>query len=114
MKKLMQVVLVICACGAMALAADKGMSGYITDAKCGVNGAAPGKEACAKKCIEAGEKAVFVTDKDKQVLAIDNQDATKGHEGHHVNIEGKVSADKKSVHIDKVTMIPDKKATGGL
>ena len=83
------------------------MSGWVTDAKCAsAKGTMADHAACAKKCIEGGEKAVFVTDKDKKVLAIDNQDAVKGHEGHHVNVSGKVTGD--SIHIDKLTMAKEK------
>ena len=72
------------------------------DEKCGAKGAHAGAEDCAKKCIEAGEKAVFVNDADKTVLKLDNPDATKGHEGHHVNVSGSVK--DGVLHIDKLTM----------
>lgn len=92
----------------VAVAKDKApkpskIAGYVTDAKCAK--AAKGGEdhaACSKKCVEGGEAAVLVTDKDKKVLAIDNQDAIKGHEGHHVTVTGVVTGD--SVHITKVDM----------
>lgn len=78
------------------------MTGYIVDEKCGAKGAHAGAEDCAKKCAEVGEKMVFVTDQDKQVLKVDNQDATKGHEGHHVSVSGKVK--DGVLHIDKLAM----------
>lgn len=78
------------------------MSGWIMDEKCASRAGAPGQEACAKKCIEAGQKAVFVSEKDKEVLQIDNPEATKGHEGHHVVVTGSVN--NGSVHIDKLAM----------
>jgi hypothetical protein len=78
-------------------------NGWITDAKCGAKGASAAAEACSKKCIAAGEKAVFVTDTDKKVLSIDNQDAIKGHEGHHVAITGTETGD--SIHVTSVKML---------
>jgi hypothetical protein len=57
---------------AMAFASGASMTGYVVDEKCGAKGAHPGAEACAKKCAEAGEKMVFVTDSDKNVLKLDN------------------------------------------
>jgi hypothetical protein len=79
------------------------VNGWVTDAKCGAKGANAGGEACTKKCIAAGEKAVLVTDSDQKVLAVDNPDALKGHEGHHVAVTGRVDGDK--IHVDSVKML---------
>jgi len=88
----------------LALAGDaQTVNGYITDAKCGVKGAHAGAEDCAKKCIAAGSPPVVVTDGDQKVLTIDNPDAIKGHEGHHVAVTGHVSGDK--IHVDSLKMI---------
>ena len=91
-----------------ALAADDmgkatTVNGWITDAKCGAKGANAGGEACTKKCLAAGEKMVVVTDGDSKVLAVDNQDALKGHEGHHVAVTGTMNKD--SIHINSVKML---------
>jgi hypothetical protein len=37
------------------------------------------------------------------VLTVENPDALKGHEGHHVAVTGKVSGD--SIHVDDVSML---------
>ena len=79
------------------------VNGWITDAKCGAKGANAAGEACTKKCVAGGEKMVIVTDGDSKVLAVDNQDALKGHEGHHVTVTGQVTGD--SIHVDSVTML---------
>ena len=76
------------------------VNGWVSDAKCGAKGANAGAEACTKKCIAAGEKAVLVTDSDQKVLAVDNPDTLKGHEGHHVAVTGHVDGDK--IHVDSV------------
>jgi hypothetical protein len=92
------------------------MSGYITDAKCASKPNADlSNSDCAKKCAENGEKLVFVGDKDKKVYQVDNQDALKGHEGHHVRITGK--EDNGTLHVDKVSMLKSssgEKKTGGI
>lgn len=80
--------------------------GYISDEKCGAKVNAD----CAKRCVEAGKKAVFVTDKDKSILAIDNQDAVKDHVGHHVDVKGTVS--NGTLHVDSVSMIADNSKSG--
>ena len=86
------------------------VSGWITDAKCAAKAGADLSNAdCAKKCAEKGEKLVFVSDKDKKVYQVDNQDSLKGHEGHHVRVTGK--EDNDTLHVDKVSMLkgPDDK-----
>ncbi len=95
----------------VSLAEDKtsgAMSGWITDAKCAAKGGDLSNSDCAKKCAANGEKLVFVTDKDKKIMNVDNQEALKGHEGHHVSITGKV--DNDTLHVDKVSMLEEPKA----
>jgi len=109
----MRKVLVLClaSCFVFALTAlafdDMGkgatVNGWVSDAKCGAKGANAGAEACTKKCVAAGEKMVIVTDADQKVLAVDNQDALKGHEGHHVAVTGTMSKD--SIHVNSVKML---------
>ena len=117
MKIIALAVLALALTASMSFAKDKApskpkaqkISGWITDEKCA---SAKGTEAshvdCAKKCIGSGVAAVFVSDKDKKVYKIDNQDATKGHEGHHVKVTAQVSGD--SIHIDSVAMLKQPKA----
>ena len=102
MKKLLPILAVVALLSAMAFASGKTMTGYIVDEKCGAQGAHASAESCAKKCIEAGEKPVFVSDSSQEVLHLDNPDATKGHEGHHVNVTGTVK--DGVLHIDKLAM----------
>jgi hypothetical protein len=109
MRKVLLICLAVCfvlAWSAMAFD-DMGKSatvnGWIVDAKCGAKGANAGAEACTKKCAAAGEKMVVVTDSDQKVLAIDNQDAIKGHEGHHVAVTGTVKGD--SIHVASLKML---------
>jgi hypothetical protein len=46
---------------------------------------------------------VVVTDGDSKVLAVENPDALKGHEGHHVAVTGTVGKD--SIKVDSVKML---------
>ncbi len=112
MKRALIALFAFCMMSALsAFAADKGSwTGYIADEKCGAKAAAPGQEACTKKCIESGAKAVFVTDDKKEVIPIHNQDAVKGHEGHHVKVSG--SLDNNELHVDKVEMLASAKKAG--
>ena len=87
-----------------AFAADtQTVNGWISDSKCGAKGANAGAEACTKKCIAAGASPVVVTDTDQKVLSIENPDAVKGHEGHHVAVTGHVDGDK--IHVDSMRML---------
>jgi len=109
MRKVLVLCLAICFVFALTALAfdDMGKSatvnGWITDAKCGAKGANAGAAACTKKCLEAGASAVVVTDGDNKVLAVDNADALKGHEGHHVAVTGHVKGD--SIHVESVKML---------
>lgn len=95
-------------CAVAAWAGDSTMTGWIVDQKCGAKGAHAGAEACSKRCIEGGSPAVFVNDANKEVIAIHNQDAIKGHEGHHVKVTGEMM--DGSLHVDKVEMAAQKSA----
>lgn len=106
--KLFLVVLALSTMPAVAADTNAGISGYISDSKCGAmhNGTAP-NAACVKKCVDAGAKPVFVDDAKKEVYTIDDPDSVKGHEGHHVSVVGKVNDSDKTIHITKLSMLAD-------
>jgi len=105
MKKAALLIAGVYLCCVIALAApkDNSWNGWISDSKCGVNGANAAHAACAKKCIAAGEKPVLVTDKDQSVVNIDNPAAVAGHEGQHVKITGTMK--DGAIHVDKVATL---------
>ena len=109
MRKVLVLCLAICFVFALtALALDDAaksstINGYVSDAKCAAKGGSAAHAACAQKCAGAGEKLVIVTDGDQKVLAVDNQDALKGHEGHHVSVSGTQNGD--TVHVNGVKML---------
>jgi hypothetical protein len=109
MRKVLLILLAVCFVLALSALAfdDMGKSvtvnGWVSDDKCGAKGANAGAEACTKKCLAGGAKAVVVTDGDNKVLAIDNPDAVKGHEGHHVAVTGSVKGD--SIHVASLKML---------
>lgn len=108
MKKLLVICLAIFfVLGLTALAFDDmgkstTVNGWVVDDKCGAKGAHAGAEACTKKCLEAGAKMVIVTDDDKKVIAVENPDALKGHEGHHVAVTGTMGKDSIKVESTKM------------
>jgi hypothetical protein len=102
MKKTIALLALLASSGAIAAhAAGAAATGWISDSMCGAKHAGTGA-ACAKKCIEGGEKPVFVDEGKKDVWAIENPDAVKGHYGDKVKIEGTTNAANKTVHIDSV------------
>ena len=90
---------------AIASAGDKTatVNGYVSDSMCGAKGANADHAACMTKCMGKGAKAVIVTDADQKVVSIDNPDAVKGHEGHHVSVTGEMTG--SSIHVDSVKML---------
>jgi len=101
MKKFLVAVALTAFLAAGALAKSGSWTGYVSDAKCGAKVNAD----CTKKCAEAGEKLVFVNDADKSVIAVSNPDVLKGHEGHHVKVQGKL--DNNTLTISQVSMVQD-------
>jgi hypothetical protein len=97
-------------------AKEKWVKGWVSDSKCGVKGARAGHEACGQKCLAAGEHVVFVTEHDKKVLTVDNEDALKDMMGHRVSVKGTVDQAAGTIHVDKVNPLPEKSANpaGGM
>lgn len=99
-----------------AVAADQQpakVNGWISDSMCAQKHAGKPAVACVKKCIEGGSKPVFVDDAKKQVWSIDNPDAVAAHYGHHVALTGVEDSNAKSIHVNKVTMLPNQ-GSGGM
>lgn len=109
MKKVLLICLAVCFVLALSALAfdDMGKSstvnGWVSDDKCGAKGANAKAEACTKKCLDGGAKMVVVTDGDQKVLAVENPDALKGHEGHHVAVTGTMGKD--SIKVASVKML---------
>jgi pectate lyase len=91
-------------------AKEKWVKGWVSDSKCGVKGTRAGHEACGKKCLAAGEHVVFVTEHDKKLLKVDNEDALKELMGHRVSVKGTVDQSAGTIHVDKVNQLPEKSA----
>jgi hypothetical protein len=108
MKRLLVVLALV---GASAFAADQStqpttINGWVSDSQCGAAHAGSGA-SCVKKCVESGAKPVFVDDAQKQVWTIDDPASVTSHLGHHVAVVATTNAANKSVHITKLTMLPD-------
>jgi hypothetical protein len=94
----------VVAVAAPVFAADaQTVNGWVSDSKCGAKGANANAAECTKKCLASGASMVVVTDGDQKVLMVDNPDALKGHEGHHVAVTGHVDGDK--IHVESAKML---------
>lgn len=80
-----------------ALAGD--WTGYVIDKSCSGKKEMLGNEACAKRCMGRGDKAVFVTE-DGKVFNIPDQDKVKDLAGKKVTITGKMDGD--SIDVESV------------
>jgi hypothetical protein len=116
MKRLVHVTLAVClVLSFSAFAGDKAkevkVHGWVTDPMCAKSGdkAKMADSDCAKKCAEKDGKLAFVNMEDGKVWMIENNDAVKGHEGHHVSINGHANADAGTLHVLKISMVEDKK-----
>ena len=111
MKKIMTLVVAMCLMASMSVFAhdDKKkevtVMGIVTDPMCAKGGKKDKMmdADCVKRCAKDG-KLALVNDKDGSVWAIENGDAVKGHEGHHVKVMGHPNAEKMSFHVTSVSM----------
>ena len=111
MKKVLLLCIVLstllCLAAVFSAADDMGkaqtVKGWVSDSQCGAKGANASHAQCMAKCMGKGASMVVVTDDDQKVLKVDNADALKGHEGHHVSINGHVKSD--SIHVESVSMM---------
>ena len=91
---------------AMFAGRNVSMTGWISDAACSSGNAssAAAKRDCAKRCIESGEAAVFVDEKEQKVYKVSDQAKAKAHLAGKVKLTGLVKGD-----VFEVTAIEDVK-----
>ena len=53
----------------------------------------------------------FTDDRDQKAWTVQNPEALKGHEGHHVSVKARVHADKGEIHVVSVRMIKASQTT---
>jgi hypothetical protein len=78
--------------------------GYLADEKCANGGkaASEGHANCAQNCVKGGQPVAFVSEADKKVYKIKNQDSVTAHVGHKVTLTGKLEGD--TIEVEKVAM----------
>jgi len=104
MKKLLALVLGLSViCSVAAIAQDAASSAGATD-KTTASTNAPLKTIKGTVKTE-GDKVTFVSDDDQKSWEVQNPEALKGHDGHHVQVSAHVYADKMAIHVMKVKML---------
>jgi hypothetical protein len=105
MRKSVAVVMGLCLVFAfsISLMAGEKHTGWITDSKCGANGAKAEHKACALKCADGGQKLVLYSPTDKKTYALDDQTLAKEHVGHEVVVEGDADSDG-NIKVAKIAM----------
>jgi len=102
----------VCALGLVVFASTMlaqdvaGVHGWIEDGLAKKPGTPP---EAVRRSITNGAKYVFVDDETKKVWVIDDPEAVKGHEGHHVSIDGGEDKVAMTVHISQLSMLKDQK-----
>jgi len=99
-------VFVVALASAIVYAADNSTSwtGWISDSLCGAKGANAAHKSCAITCVKSkGASYVFVNDKDKKVIAIQNQNVIDADKdlGVEVTVTGTVNQDG-SLHVASI------------
>ena len=105
MRKLMSILFVVSLLACLSLAAQDTMKQDN-----------PKADAAAKTASVTGKISddgkTFVSDSDGKSWTISNPDAVKGHEGHHVTLKAKVSADTNEVNVLSLKMAGDSMKKG--
>jgi hypothetical protein len=100
MKKLMTVIF------ALSLLTSLGLVAQDTTKQDNMKAGTSAKAASITGKISDDGKT-FVSDKDGKSWTINNPDAVKGHEGHHVTLKAHVSADTNAVDVVSLKMAGD-------
>ncbi|MGH9718042.1 MAG: hypothetical protein ACRD4R_15125 [Candidatus Acidiferrales bacterium] len=79
-------------------------TGWISDSHCGAKGMSASHKACAETCVKTkGAKWVFVNEKTKHVIMIDNQAVVVPNEalGHEVKVTGQLTG-ARAMKVEKI------------
>lgn len=89
---------------------DTVLQGWLSDEKCARGRASSGiytatGPRCAKECVAAGKKIVFIDPNAKRILLIANQAVARKYVGDHVEITGSLDPQAKSIHVASLKML---------
>ncbi|MGD0220790.1 MAG: DUF5818 domain-containing protein [Terriglobia bacterium] len=88
MKKVLLLLFAVLVFGSLSFAADKTLTGVVSDSHCGLKHSAAGSGECVEHCVTGGATYVLVSD--GKVYQLDAQDKFKGLGGKSVTVTGAV------------------------
>jgi len=95
--------------GLLASDSPSSLTGWFSDEKCATARVAEGLigptgQTCTRECLRKGVPMVFIDEKGKTVLRVDNPRIVAGREGDHVQIDA-VRKDAKTLHVTSVRVL---------
>jgi hypothetical protein len=95
---------------AAAETTEKTVTGWVSDAHCGVAHVGGKNPSCVAKCVKGGahighpewkaQDMILVVDGSQELVVIANPDALTGHEAKHVTVAGTMKEDR--LHVTSV------------
>ena len=107
--RLALLLVVLFASAARAAEPSSTFTGWFSDERCAsarvANGLiGPTGQTCTRECLAKGVPMVFIDEKEKAVLRVDNPKVVQHREGDHVRIEA-VRKDAKTLHVTSVKVL---------
>lgn len=105
--------LLLILCGACLLSAEEKtttLTGWFSDEGCAKGRVAQGlieptNPDCAKKCLDKGAQAVFISEQGKEMIKVAGYAAVKDNIGYRLEITGALDAVAKTISIESVKRI---------
>ena len=79
--------------------------------KCDKNSTPTSGQTMTMADTVSNDGKMFVSDKDKKSLKVDNPDALKGHEGNHVSVTVNEDPASDTLHVNSLKMLGKNKST---
>jgi len=88
------------------------LTGWFSDESCArskVNSGevGPNGRDCVQKCLKDGKKLVFIDEKAKALLFVENPSAASDQASNYVQITGTADRSAKTLHIDSVKLLEE-------
>ncbi len=97
-------------CAGLASAETVTLTGWFSDEGCAKGRVASGNIGptgpdCAKKCLDKGARAVFISEQGKEMLIVTGYTKAKDDIGYHLEITGVPDVNTKSIEVQSVKRI---------
>lgn len=109
----MKLLLLLAFCGSLFAATTAvTLTGWFSDEGCAkgrvASGAiSPTNPDCAKKCLDKGARAVFISEQGREMLIVAGYEKAGGDLGYHLEITGDLDPEAKTISVQTVKRIGD-------